>query len=224
MRPQIISSFSSAQDWKKYCFGMPGKYFKIIHFKNWTASKKIHIINFSNLKESKLKCIEYGIKEAIGLTGLKFEIIRIKNKKDYKKFVDACVDGGKISSKKLLKGAIKKRKYGGVDCADIFILNYPIYSNGVIIRDGEALSFVPEGVSMFTFDSKINYPNSFLKKRAKHESLHLLGLNAHHEDTKVKGYKQDVLCNMLYNAPSEFLCAKCKNAIVSFWRGVENAK
>ena len=202
---------------------MPGKYLKIIHFKNWTASKKIHIMNFSNLKESKIRCIEYGLKEVIGLLGLKFQIIRIKENKHHKKYIDSCIENETVNSKKLLSMAIKKRKDNGVDCADIFILNYPIDSDGMLIRDGEALTFVPEAVSMFAFDAKVKYPASFLKKRAKHESLHLFGLNAHHEDTKVKGYKQDVLCNMLHNAPSETLCRKCKDGLLSFWEGVKYA-
>ena len=102
-------------------------------------------------------------------------------------------------------------------------MDRPIQAADAEIKDGEALTYVVEGVTLFSFDPAKKYFNNFLRRRAKHEAFHLLGLNFHHEDTRVKGYKNGALCNMRYNAPTQHLCEKCKNALLSFWEGIEYA-
>ncbi|MBI1934869.1 hypothetical protein HYS31_00365, partial [Candidatus Woesearchaeota archaeon] len=221
---QVIANFNSKADWEELCFKSSNGYLKNHHFRKWVNSKKIHIINLSNLGKDKVRCIGQGMKESIKLTGMKFKIIEIQNErlKEYSKLLDSCVHRKELKSSRLVKGAIKKRINGKTECADIFITNYPIESNGTLIQDGEALTFVPKGISIFTFSGKVRYPKSFLRRRAKHEGLHLLGLNIHHEGAKVKGYNNDASCVMRYNAPIKYLCPKCRVAIKSFWKGVKD--
>lgn len=212
--------FKSINELKKYCFNTHSSYLKNPHFRKWINNKEIHIFNFSNLGKEELKHIKSGIEDAIGLLRLHFKVY-FNNESNIKKFGN--LKDEKIDSNYLLKMIIKGRKKSHKEHADAFIFNKPIKSPNAVLRDGESLTYVPQGVMLFTFDAFKKYPHDFLRRRAKHEALHLLGLNFHHEDTKVEGYDNDTLCNMNYNAPTQHLCKKCKEALVYFWKGIEHA-
>lgn len=220
MCAQLITKFNSIKEWKDYCFNTHSSYFKNMHFRKWINQKDICIFNFSNLRTMGIKYMKLGIEEAIKLSRLPFKV-NYGNGNSIKNAINLI--GEKINSNELLKMVIKKRKENNKEHAYIFIFNNPIESPNAILKDGESLTYVSEGIMIFTFDEFKKYSRNFLRRRAKHEALHLLGLNSHHDDTKVKGYKHDVFCNMQYNAPTQHLCLKCKDALVSFWRGIEYA-
>ena len=218
MRARLITKFNSIKEWKNYCFNTHSLYLKNKHFRKWINGKEILIFNLSNLRKNDIKNIKLGIEDAIKLGKLHFKI-RYGSYGKFGKFIK--INKEKINSNKLLKMIIKGRKEDGKEHADIFIVNNPLQSQNNVIRDGEALTYVPEGVIIFTFDAFRKYPYKFLRRRAKHEALHMLGLNAHHEDTKVKGYNYDVACIMKYNAPTMNVCGKCKDALLYFWKGIK---
>ena len=219
MRQRLITNFNSIQEWKDYCFSNHSLYLKNRHFRKWIGKKEICIFNFSNLSKNGLRCIKLGIEDAIKIAKLHFKI----RYGDHAKLGEIIkINHEKINSVKLLKMIIKKRKEGGEEHANVCILKNQIVSADVVIRDGEALTFVSEGVILFTFDAFKTYSSKFLRRRAKHEALHMLGLNIHHEDTKVIGYK-DAMCIMKYNAPTIHICEKCKDALKSFWSGIKYA-
>ena len=212
--------FSSKEEWKNYCFKTHRLYVKNSHFKKWINTKNIHLSNLSSLTKKDVNYIKSGIEDAIKTSQLNFKII-YRNSNNLNK-----IAGSKnkiISSAKLLKMIIEKRKENKTESAYILILNNPIQSSDAIIKDGEALTYVSEGVTAFTFNSSKKYMPNFLRCRAKHEAIHLLGLNSHHEATKVEGYGYDAYCVMCYNAPTINLCSKCKDALTSFWKGIEYA-
>lgn len=215
-----MMKFTSIEEWKDYCFKTHSLYLKSEHFKKWINKKDIHIFNLSNLKKGDIKHIKLGIEDAIKAAKLHFKIYYGKSN-DIKKIINQRDE--KIDSRKLLKMIIMQRKEIHKEQANIFILNNPIQSSDYLIKDGEALTFVSEGVTLFTFDALKFYPHNFLRTRAKHEALHLLGLNFHHENVTVKGCKYGLRCNMNYNAPTQYLCRKCKDALISFWEGIEYA-
>lgn len=217
MRAQLITKFGSIQEWKNYSFSNHRLYFKNKHFRKWISQKGIYIFNFSNLRKDSIKHVKSGIEDAVKLAKLHFKA----HYGDSAAFgISIKIDNKKINSDKLLKMVLEKRKRSDKGHAIVFIFNNPIESSGAIIRDGEALTYVSEGVTLFSFDASKKYPDNFLRRRAKHEALHLLGLNFHHEDTRVRGYNQDAVCNIKYNAPAAHVCAKCKEALVYFWKGV----
>lgn len=220
MWPHFINKFDSIKEWKDYCFNTHSLYLKNVHFKKWINKKDIHIFNFSNLKKEEIKYIKLGVEDAIKVAKLHFKIY-YDNPNSTKKIIN--IYDKKINSSELLKMIVQKRKKRHKEHACIFIFDKPIKSQKTIIKDGEALTFVSEGMTFFTFDTAKSYPHNFLRRRSKHEASHLLGLNFHHEDTKVQGYKHDVKCNMEYNAPTMKLCQKCKDALKSFWKGIEYA-
>ena len=220
MCTQLITKFKSVKEWKNYCFSANSSYFKNPHFRKWINKKDIYIFNFSNIRKGHIQSIKLGIQDAIKMVGLHFKI-HYSNDYTIKKVINLTNE--KIYSNELLKMVIKERKKNHKDHAYIFIFNKQIESREDVIRDGEALTYVSEGVMILTFDVFKSYPHSFLRRRAKHEAIHLLGLNSHHENTSVKGYANGANCVMRYNAPTMNLCKKCKDAIVSFWNGIKYA-
>ncbi len=220
MRARLTTKFDSIKEWKDYCFNTHSSYLKNLHFRKWINKKEIFIFNFSNLGKEGVKCVKSGIEDAIKAARLHFNI-HYGNKYKLKKI--KASKNRILNSARLLKMIVKKRKENKKENADIFIFNNPIKSLDATIKDGEALTYVSEGIMIFTFNAGKKYPYRFLRQRAKHEALHLLGLNVHHDDTKVNGYNHDALCNMQYNAPTMNLCIKCRDALVSFWKGIEYA-
>lgn len=220
----MISNFGSKMEWEEHCRSSSANYLKLPHFRKWIKSGKIHIIDFSGLGSSGISFLRSGLKEAIALTGKKFKIIEAKNKKNYRVFFDSCISKNTLASKKLLRKAMNDRKRRNRECADIFITKCRIKSNHDTIKDGEALTFIKEGIVMFSFDENVKYPKSFLKRRGKHEAFHLFGLNAHHEAIRVHGYRNDRPCIMRYNAPVDRICPKCHAGIQSFWSGLRDER
>ena len=214
----MITKFNSIKEWKNCCFNTHNIYIKNSHFKKWIHTKNIHLFNLSNLARTDVNYIKFGIEDAIKTARLNFRINYPKSKNLKKNTISK---NKIISSIELLKMVIEKRKEN--QNANILIFNNPIKSLNATIKDGEALTYVSEGVMVFTFDTSSKYSHNFLRRRAKHEALHLLGLNSHHEDIKVSDYKYNTLCNMNYNAPTMHLCEKCKTALISFWKVIEHA-
>jgi len=216
MSTKLIGTFDYPKEWKDYCYYTHSLYIKNQHFRKWISDKDISLFNFSNIKKD-IKHIKLGIEDAIKTAKLHFKICYATDSKIKK----MNITDEKISSSKLLKTVAEERKKSHKEHANIYIFNKPIKSSNAIIEDGEALTYVSEGVIIFTFDSFRKYLHKFLRRRAKHEALHLLGLNFHHDDIKVTGYSNDAACVMQYNAPTQYLCKKCKEALVYFWKGIE---
>ena len=216
----MIASFNSIKEWKDYCFNTHNLYIKNKHFKKWINERDVYIFNFSSLKKGDIKYIKSGLEDAIKLARLHFKVF-YGSINSFKKIIN--LKDKKINSNKLLKMVVEERKENHKEQANIFIFKNPIKSPNAIIKDGEALTYIPEGIMIFTFEALKRYSHNFLRRRAKHEALHLLGLNSHHEDIKVKGYKYTTQCNMEYNAPTQHLCMKCKDGLSSFWEGIKNA-
>ena len=166
--------------------------------------------------KNELKFIKAGVEDAIRLGKLHFKVNHCSNP-------SLRIEAGTIKSDKLLKSIVRMRAKNTKEHADILIVDKPVQSSKTLIKDGEALTYVSEGIMILTFDSKRKYPHEFLRKRAKHEALHMLGLNSHHEDTEVTGFNNKINCIMRYNAPTSNLCGKCKTALKSFWEGIRYA-
>ena len=218
MRSQLINQFDSVKEWRAYCFKTHRAYIKNPHFRKWVKQKEIDIFDFSKLKKRDIQYIKIGMNDAIKSAKLHFKVHEIRDKKFHLDWTKNDI----LISDEILKMAIKKRKNHQKQNANVYLFNHALKTQDAIIKDGEALTYVSEGVMMFSFDSNISYASSFFRRRAKHEALHLLGLNFHHEDIEVKGYK-NVPCVMSYNAPTQNLCRKCKDALLYFWKGIKHA-
>ena len=58
--------------------------------------------------------------------------------------------------------------------------------------------------------------------RAQHEFAHLLGYMTHHETWQVSGYEPTNECVMMGSENrNDPICPRCSNALMAFWRGLE---
>ncbi|MBI2660291.1 hypothetical protein HYX07_03965 [Candidatus Woesearchaeota archaeon] len=205
---------NSINEWKKYCFNNHKIYLKNKYFMGWLRQKKVDIFNCSELKNEEIMLIKNTIRRALSFFGKgKIRLSKTAN-------LDFAIKNGKIDGTQILDMA---KKSGNRRSASIFLINKRVKTGKDILEFGDALTYVSDGVTIFTFDPKVKYPKRFFKDEVAHEVYHLLGLNVHHPDTKVMGYGKLPRCIMEYNAPSEKLCRKCKDGLSSFLEGIKNA-
>lgn len=207
--------FNSKEEWKDYCFNNHKAYLKNKYFRGWLKQKRVDIFDYSELKQEEIRMIKKTIANALKICGKGFNVKL--NKSTELNFNNGNIDGAKV-----LKWVKKSRK--GKHSASIFLVNKKAKSGKDVLRFGDALTYVKDGVTIFTFNPSAKYPRRFFNEVIAHEIYHLLGFNIHHFDTKVKGYGKFSRCIMEYNAPSEHLCNKCRDGLLSFWRGLEHGK
>jgi hypothetical protein len=212
-------SFNSITEWKDYCYKTHKSYLKNEYFRQWLREKKIDIFDCSKLKKKDIELITMAIKNALKLCGRGFEIRLNKGLN-----LDFAMRDGYINGAKILKMAKSSRKKSKSCNASIFLVDKRVKSETSLLKFGDALTYVSDGLIIFTFDPKVRYPRRFFKDAIAHEVYHLLGLNTHHYDAEVEGYGKLSRCIMEYNAPSGILCQKCKDGLLSFWEGITNAK
>ena len=209
--------FNSKEGWKNYCYNTHKSYLKNEYFRRWIKEKTVDVFNCSKLKKNDIKLITMAIGNVLKLCGRGFKI-RLNEGIN----LDFAIRDGHINGAKILE-KVKKSRSGKRCSATIFLVNKIAKSGKNVFKFGDALTYVSDGITIFTFNPSVKYPNGFFKTAVAHEMYHLLGLNVHHEDTEVSGYAK-VKCIMEYNAPTEFLCQKCKDGLLSFWEGVKNVK
>ena len=212
--------FSSMKEWKNYCFTTHKNYIRNKYFMCWNKEKNINIFNYALLSEDDANQIKKSMENALRLCSKDFKIKMFKRRFDELNF---AVKDGKLIGRKILD-MVKQSRIRGKSCnACIFLVNKRVESDAALLEFGDALTFVSDGVMIFTFDPSIKYPKAFFGNEITHETCHLLGLNVHHEDTEVEGYGKQSKCVMGYNAPAEKLCQKCKDGLLSFWQGIKYA-
>ena len=211
--------FNSISEWKDYCFSTHKAYLKNKYFSCWLKEKRIDIFNYTKLERDSLQDIKKSIENALRLCKGSFKVTMHNCKPND---IDFPIKNNIMIGKDILKMVKKSRKEGKSCRASIFLVNNRVAGKNRL-EFGDALTYVSDGITIFTFNPSIKYPKRFFRDEVKHEVYHLLGLNAHHEDTEVEGYKNLASCNMEHDAPSEKLCSKCKDGLISFWEGVKYA-
>ena len=212
--------FSSVSEWKNYCFNTHKAYLKNKYFSCWIKQKKVDIFNYTTLEKGALQNIKKSVEGALRLCKSSSKVMMFTRKPSE---LDFAVKNSILIGKDIVKMVKKSRKEGKSCRSCIFLANKKA-AGKELLSFGDALTYVSDGIAIFTFNPSVKYPKRFFRDEVKHEVYHLLGLNAHHEDTEVEGYGKLSKCNMEYNAPSEILCQKCRDGLLSFWEGIKNAK
>ena len=220
MRTRLIAKFNSIKEWKNYCFNNHKAYLKNKYFRCWIKEKRIDIFNYTTLEKSNLQNIKKSIENALRLCNGNFKVKMFTHKPNE---LDFAIKNNILIGKDMLKMVKKSRKNGKICSASIFLVNKRVQSGNVLLEFGDALTYVSDGITIFTFDPSIKYNMRFFKDEVAHEIYHLMGLNIHHFDTEVQGYGKFSKCLMEYNAPSGRLCNKCMDGLLSFWEGVKYA-
>ncbi len=212
--------FSSIKEWKNYCFATHKNYLRNKYFMCWSKKKNVNVFNYALLREEDVNQIKKSIENALRLCNNDFKISMFKRRFNE---LDFAVKSGNIIGRKILD-MVKKSRIKKKSCnAEIFLVNRKAKSGKVLLKYGDALTYVSDGVIIFTFDPSIKYPKRFFRDTVAHEVYHLLGLNMHHNDAEVNGYEKLSRCIMEYNASSGQLCRKCRDGLNSFLEGVKYA-
>ena len=114
----------------------------------------------------------------------------------------------------------RKKEKGGKQHADVVIVNQLIADSaswwgGTVFQYGCMAISVPN-------ERQNNL--SFIKNVVKHETAHLLGLGYHHDEINVIGYSSVRDCLAFHRGTSLIICKRCREAIIAFWEGVQEAR
>lgn len=61
----------------------------------------------------------------------------------------------------------------------------------------------------------------FIRNVTKHEVGHLLGYVYHHDTFHVTGYAEPGNCVMYWEASTDYLCPRCKDALTFHWESLQ---
>jgi hypothetical protein len=99
----------------------------------------------------------------------------------------------------------------------------------VIITDRYCTGEANWGVTSHFGKTFLQFPgkrqnSNFCRQLTKHEMGHFLNFNInHHDSTGPNGYREPKDCLMYWRASTSNLCGKCRDAIIYFWKGIEEA-
>ena len=109
--------------------------------------------------------------------------------------------------------------------ADIVLVPYLLCSNGTSQDSLRKASWgVTEGSEygcmtiLLPKERQVRVNKEFLSRLGRHEGTHLLGLNMHHDESRVRGYTEPPDCNMYWRCSGTDTCDKCMDALKSYWK------
>ncbi|MBI4140415.1 hypothetical protein HY485_01115 [Candidatus Woesearchaeota archaeon] len=183
---------------------------------NWIFGRQVRIARADGVNEAVVDPVARGIQDLLNDIGLDFSIVDVGVDAQANRLIRyATKSDGRIDTDVLTQSIIA---CGGRDFASVVLTpNYFTASDqdwgeGRFSR-GTLLLALPHG--------RQNSLN-FLRNITKHEAAHLFGYQLHHETVTVPEYKQPKDCVMYWQASTQDLCDKCKDALKAFWHGIEN--
>ena len=96
---------------------------------------------------------------------------------------------------------------------DLFLTDLPLKSGENVWAEGDFLT----GTIIFSLTGNRLEKVEELVRTARHETVHLLGFDTHHELVQVGGYQQADRCLMRLEAPTSHICPMCSEAVQSIW-------
>ncbi len=220
-------------DWQKKWFKSGLEPFKMydVH-----AGKEIRVFLMPGVDESVVKPITSGIRDLVDEIGLDLDINYYGSHYSVIEQVKECATGnGDVDFIKLGtmvgKESWRDPARGGTPHSDVIISDKLIHGGyhwwaGTMIYD----AFI-----FFALSGERQNSLGFLRKLAKHETGHLLGLKDHHDkypfyksfrrgSLEVQlGYDDVSNCNMLFEASTSHTCEKCSDKIRFFWKGLQQS-
>lgn len=108
----------------------------------------------------------------------------------------------------------RNENIGGYEHGNIFITSRKLLNDPVSL--GRASYF--HGCMVLCLYDRSQYYYNLLRRLARHQMTHLLGLPFHCDQFLVDGYNKYELCNMHYVLPSGETCPKCIDFLRQFWQ------
>ncbi|MEA3514639.1 MAG: hypothetical protein U9R34_04135 [Nanoarchaeota archaeon] len=191
----------------------------------WIMSKEIGIFNYSNVPDYCVEPVKQGLFELIHELNMDF---KVKNS-----YVDNSVETA-VNNLRCGGNLFESISYS----ADEVYMNKNRTSNfhaSVIIIDQKApynnydwgFGAFGSGIIYMYLPKERQSARDFIKKIAKHEAVHLLGLGEHHGDAingskkLAKAYNVTHSCVFNYYPDTLKLCNMCEDALIYNWKKIE---
>jgi len=173
--------------------------------------------------------VKEGLQDLISTIHLDFDVVVAKMGDGLFRAVQSAVHSSSISKgidiSKVEKKLIPFREHN--NCAFVIITDKGLVHENISQGDVGYGNF-KSGFIFFGFKNG-NINSDFVKRLAKHECGHLLGLETHHEILKDADYLRFLYtrtgkgdCNMCPSATNLNTCKPCIESIIYFWKGIEH--
>jgi len=186
----------------------------------WWINKEIRIFWEKGVPEAVARLIEGACRDRLReceLPGMEFQLWG-SHSSVMEQIQRALTNNDEIDDELLadtcLKESWRDESNGGRQHADIIITRHPLINDHASWASASAL----KGVITFALHSDRIDDHDFLRRVAKHEMAHMLGLMWHcNEHKNVEGYDYNPQCNLHWECSGEHLCLKCRDFIFWWW-------
>ena len=207
-----VSESNSVENWRREWSSLQGTNY------GWINQRRIVIFSESTIEQAVINQIKQGVQDLINQLRLNFSItqgiiditnlIRVHTLPNEKLNLQSLAQSLTTTEQKSLLG------YGGIH-ACVIVLDRVF--EGVNVW---GMTEFHNGLMQLALPNIRRRDHNFVRNVAKHEAGHLLGYYLHHDDRKVRGYRE-TNCNMMVSCASYGTCDKCLDAIRYFWLGLQ---
>ena len=200
---------------------------KIFDSSRWIYGREVKIFRLTGVNPNVVKYVELGLMDRIDNIGLDFKVTLSLSDSRLEEYVrNSLGEDNKIDISILSKyiNTDQKRVIENNETPFGYVLLTPFSfpKDEDVNYEYWGKSFFSTGYIALSLPKKNQNSFGFIRKLTKHEAGHLFGLGEHHDDIDVQGYDINEECNMLGDVPTAHTCNKCLDAMVYFWKGIEN--
>ena len=230
----------SPQDWIEYwgykprvdliirSLGSDGKSYRAIA---WVEGGEVRVFKTPSISDTTVNLCIGAMENTLREFGLfnRIEIEYYGPHSSALKEINLSIDErGRLDIEKLSRILVaedyRNPRKGGKPHADVIITDKYLSYGGRPQDMNWGSSNCLTGCMVLSLPGRRKHAYEFLPKITQHETTHLLGYNIHHDTVRVNEYNNDINCNMNWEASTLFTCPKCKNAVKSYWRGIDTYK
>jgi len=183
----------------------------------WRKSREIVVFRTNGVSDQDAKAFAHSVQKTISELGLDLKVKYGGYRDTVAQMVEGSQKEGRVNYRKL-SSEIKKSR-GGQGKAVIFLTEQPVDSSGSACGS-KKFEF---GASVCQIPKAAQGAIPAIQKAAKHDTLHLLGFDEHHDEVGEQGYAGQPDCIASERPKSNSLCNKCSDAIIYFWKGLSRA-
>ena len=185
----------------------------------WWKNREIRLFWEPDIENSTVAVVMDEIHKLCQTIGISFNLIPYGSHRSAMLQMQSVVRGGQIDYNKLFTMAHgedwRNENIGGREHGDIFISSRHLLNDTVSF----GVASHQNGCILLSLHGNTQYHHPLVRRLARHEATHLLGLMVHCDKFPVNGYgEHHRWCNMHYQLPSGETCPKCMAFMRHFWR------
>lgn len=190
-------------------------------YTDWWIRKKIHIYHEPGIPRSAIKTIITAVDERIYQVLHSRFTIKLDTNENFATQIEEATVNGHIDEHKLFSLASFGRRRdpyrGGRQHGGIYITTKPFLHSPA----SWGAAHFKFGTIIFALNGRRYQPTNLLRNVALHETTHLIGMYTHCKTYQnVQGYDYHGPCNMDPDCKTGYLCPKCRDLVVHFWKQV----